>query len=95
MYILKIPGYWYKLTTEELHWWKLTYNGRAYKTHRYMQCTTVYVHVHVHFWELKIGPSVIGMMQGLSACYMACNALILFGCCSKELHEALSSKLHQ
>ena len=55
----------------------------------------VYVHVHVHFRELKIGPSVIGMLQGLSACYMACNALILFVCCCKELHEALSSKLHQ
>ena len=53
------------------------------------------VHVHVHFRELKIGSSIIGMLQGLSACYMVCNALILFGCFCKELHEALSSKLHQ
>ena len=54
----------------------------------------VYVHVHVHFRELKIGPSVIGMLQCLSACYMACNALILFECCCEE-HGALISKLHQ
>ena len=53
------------------------------------------VHVHVHFRELKIGSLVIGMLQSLSACYMVCNALILFGCFYKELHEALSSKLHQ